>query len=78
MVAGPAGRFPDFAIEVIEVRDLGDVTLASLRMLGHGADSESPFDETVWAVSELRGGKGVWTRVYDTEQDAVEAARLRE
>lgn len=69
--------FPDFAIEVIDVRDLEDATLASLRLLGHGADSESPFDERVWAVTEVRGGKGVWTRVYSSEQEALEAARLR-
>lgn len=70
--------FPDFAIEVVDVRDLGEVTLASLRLLGHGADSESPFDERVWAVSEVRGGKGVWTCVYDSEHDALAAARQRE
>lgn len=36
--------FPDFAVEVIEVRDLGDMTLSALRFLGHGADT--PRSET--------------------------------
>ena len=69
--------FPDFAIEVIDVRDLGDMTLAALRFLGHGADSESPFDETVWGVSELRDGKAVWWRTDNTEDEALQAIRLR-
>ena len=70
--------FPDIAIEVICVRDLGNLTLASLRLFGHGADSESPFDERVWVISEVRDGKGVWSRVYSTEDDALEAAGLSE
>ena len=69
--------FPDFAVEVIDVRDLGDMTLAALRFLGHGADSESPFDETVRGVSELRDGKAVWWRTYNTEDEALQAVRLR-
>ena len=69
--------FPDFAVEVIDVRDLGDMTLAALRFLGHGADSESPFDETVWGVAELRDGKAVWWRTYNTEDEALQAVRLR-
>jgi ketosteroid isomerase-like protein len=70
--------FPDFAIEVVEVRVLGDTSLALLRFLGHGADSESPFNETVWHVSRNRGGKSVWWRVYDTENEALEAVGLGE
>ena len=69
--------FPDFAVEVIDVRDLGDMTLAALRFLGHGADSESPFDETVWRVSELRDGKAVWWRTYNTEDEALRGALPR-
>ena len=62
---------------MIDVRDLGDMTLAALRFPGHGADSESPFDETVWGVSELRDGKAVWWRTYNTEDEALQAFRLR-
>ena len=39
--------FPDFTTEAVEVRDLGDVTLASLRVHGHGADSEGDALEAV-------------------------------
>jgi ketosteroid isomerase-like protein len=69
--------FPDFAVEVIEVRDLGDMALSAVRFLGHGADSESPFDETVWALGAASDGKTVWWRVYGSEAEALEAADLR-
>jgi hypothetical protein len=51
---------------------------AVLRFLGHGADSESPFDETVWHVSTTGGGKSMWWRVYAAECEALEAVGLSE
>jgi ketosteroid isomerase-like protein len=70
--------FPDFALEVVEVRDLGEMTLAVLRFRGHGADSESPFDQTLWQVARWPGGKCVWWRSYDTENEALDAVGLSE
>jgi ketosteroid isomerase-like protein len=72
------GVFPDFAIEVVEVRDLGDVTLSALRFLGHGADSDTPFVDTVWMVGDWRDKKVVRWRVLSTEAEALEAVGLRE
>jgi hypothetical protein len=54
--------FPDYDIEVVEVRDLGDVTLASLRALGHGAGSDVPFEDLLWHAGRWRRGKCVWMR----------------
>jgi hypothetical protein len=70
--------FPDYDIEVVEVRDLGDVTLASLRALGHGAGSDVPFEDLLWQASRWRRGKCVWWRAFETETEALEAAGLRE
>jgi ketosteroid isomerase-like protein len=69
--------FPDFAIDVDEVRDLGDLTLTSLRMHGHGADSDTPFNSPLWVVSRWRRGKMLRWRSYFSEAEAVEAAGLR-
>src|SRR5919106_227807 len=33
--------FPDLRVEVEEIRDLGDTTFASARLVGHGAGSEA-------------------------------------
>ncbi|MET0510828.1 MAG: nuclear transport factor 2 family protein [Thermoleophilaceae bacterium] len=71
--------FPDFEIEVVEMRDLGDdLVLGSLRLRGHGADSDTPFEMPLWLVVRWRRGKCVWWRPYVTKTDALEAAGLRE
>jgi hypothetical protein len=38
--------WPDYKIEVVGVRDAGDVTVAAFRAMGHGAVSELPFQDT--------------------------------
>ena len=43
--------FPDYTVETVEARELGNLTLATLRGRGHGADSDTPFVDTVWVVS---------------------------
>ncbi len=70
--------FPDYTIEVVEERDLGDLTLATLRNRGHGAVSDTPFEGTLWMVGRWRRGKCVWWRAYGTEAEALEAVGLRE
>jgi ketosteroid isomerase-like protein len=70
--------FPDFTIEVITVRDLGDLTLAAVGFRGHGAGSATPFEMTLWSVAEWREGKCVWSGNYRSEAEALEAVRLRE
>ena len=70
--------FPDFTTEAVEVRDLGDVTLARLRVHGHGADSDAPLDAPLWLAARWRRGKCVRWGAYGTEGGALEAAGLRE
>ena len=67
---------PDITIEVLEVRDLGDQTLAALKLRGHGAGSKTPFDEAAWQLGTWRDGKCVWWQVFSTEGEALEAAGL--
>jgi ketosteroid isomerase-like protein len=70
--------FPDYNIEVVEMRDLGDLAVAALRALGHGAGSDVPFQDTIWHASRWRGGKCVWWRTFPTGDEALEAAGLSE
>jgi SnoaL-like domain len=49
--------FPDFAIEIVEVCDPGDLTLATLRIHARGADSDTPVDERIWVLSRWQRGK---------------------
>jgi ketosteroid isomerase-like protein len=70
---------PDLAVEVVEVRDLGDRTLTMQRARGHGAGSDAPIDQTIWVVAEWRNKKIVWwSPQYRTEAEALEAVGLRE
>jgi ketosteroid isomerase-like protein len=52
---------PDYEVEVDEVRDFGDVTLARLRARGHGAGSAAPLEEdprSRRARSFIEAGRG--------------------
>jgi ketosteroid isomerase-like protein len=70
--------FPDFSVEVLEVRDLGDTGIAALRLRGHGADSGVPFDEAMWQTVKVRDGKVTWAHNFGSEAEALEVAGLRE
>jgi ketosteroid isomerase-like protein len=76
--AGLLGTFPDFGAEIVELHDLGDLTLAVLRLRGHGAESATPVDVTTWQVTEFRHGKCIGWRAYTNEREALEAVRLSE
>ena len=49
--------FPDFALEALEVRDLGDVTLGARAVPRPRWQSGAPIDETFWQVAHWRDGK---------------------
>jgi hypothetical protein len=70
--------FPDYDIEVLEVRDLGEVTVAALRALGHSATSKLPFEDQIWQASRWRRGKVVWWRTFPTRDEALEGVALSE
>ena len=76
--AGLLGTFPDFSAEIVELHDLGDSTMAVLRMPGHGAESDTPFDAAAWHVSHFQHGKCIGWRAYTREREALEAVGLSE
>ena len=75
---GLLGTFPDFSAEVVELRDLGDSTLAVLHIRGHGAGSDTPVDASTWQVSQFRHGQCIGWHVYTSEREALEAVGLAE
>jgi ketosteroid isomerase-like protein len=70
--------FPDYRIEVVEVKDLGDVTVAAMSAVGHGAGSEVPFEDTTWLACRWREGRCVWWSVFYSWDEVLEAARVSE
>ncbi len=67
---------PDLTVEIVEVRDLGDVTLVRTIYGGHGAVSEAPIATTNWLSLRWRDGKCVFWISTVTEDDALEAVGL--
>jgi ketosteroid isomerase-like protein len=72
------GVFPDFTIEVVWVRDAGDLTVSELRNSAHGEGSPAPLEDLVWQVTEWRDGRVVRWQMYESEQSALDAAGLSE
>ena len=72
------GAFPDYKIELEEVRDLGDVTLSHFKGWGHSGGSGIPLIDPIWQPMRWRDGKVVWIRVCLTESEALEAVGLSE
>jgi ketosteroid isomerase-like protein len=68
---------PDYEIEVDEVRDLGEFTLARMHAHAHGAGSAVPLEEVIWNAASWRDGKCVWWRNCMTEEEALEAIGLQ-
>ena len=72
--------FPDFSGKIDEVRDLGDVTVARVRVRGHGShgmESDVPMEQTQWHVIEWRHKNAIWISICRSEDEALEAAGLR-
>ena len=70
--------FPDFSIEVGEMRDVGDLTLGFMRQRGRGAGSDTPTEASTWIVARWRSRKCEWWRTFDTRAEALEAVGMSE
>ncbi len=70
--------FPDFSGEIEEIRDLGDMTVARVRVRGHGGESDAPTEGISWQVTEWRKGKAIRFRDFRSEAEALAVAGLRE
>ena len=62
--------------EVEEARDLGDTVLA--RVVATYRPRGVEVRQTIWQVVRYREGMGVWWGFFRTEEEALEAAALRE
>jgi ketosteroid isomerase-like protein len=69
------GVFPDFTIDVVWVREAGNLTVSELRNRA-GGEGSAALEEHVWQVSEWRHGRVVRWQIHATKEDALEAAGL--
>ena len=59
---------PDMGMEVLEARDLGDLTLTATRIRGHGAGRDVLVEQTLWRVIEWRDGECLVGRLHKRAQ----------
>jgi ketosteroid isomerase-like protein len=70
--------WPDFSVEVLEARDLGDFVVGTVRTQGHGAGSDVETEQTFWYAARWRNQKLLSYRAYESQREALEAVGLRE
>jgi hypothetical protein len=70
--------FPDWHWEVGRLRVFDQGALVSVRIVGHGKGSGVTIDEPAWHVLKLRHGKLAWWQVFRSQDEALEAAGLKE
>jgi ketosteroid isomerase-like protein len=70
------GAFQDPRWEVLDMRGSGDRAVVKSRLTATLADTD--VTQTMWMAARLREGKLGWWAFFRTEQEALEAARLRE
>jgi ketosteroid isomerase-like protein len=67
-----------FGAEVIEIEDLGDLTLATVRFSGTATSTGLLVEQTVFQLWRHRNGKGIEMHASRRRADALEAAGLSE
>ena len=67
-----------FGAEVIEVEDLGDRTLATIRFGGTAASTGLLVEQTVFQLWRHRDGRGIEMRAFRRRDDALDAAGVPE
>ena len=72
------GVFPDFDVEVVEIREVGNVTISNVRAHGRGEGSDTPFEDAIWVVTHVRDGMVVRWQTFASEAEALEGAELGE
>jgi len=69
--------FDDFRVELLEVEELGDDVVASMRQRGRGRVSGAEVDDQITHVWTLRDGRAIRMKSFARREDAVRYVRGR-
>ena len=67
--------FDDFSVELLEVEELGEHVVASMRQRGRGKASGAEVDDRITHVWTLRDGRATRLQSFANHDDAVRYAR---
>lgn len=70
--------FPDWSVEITQVRDFGDKLVIESRSTGTGRGSGVRAEQRFWQASAVRDGRIIWWKFVRSEAEALEAMGLRE
>jgi ketosteroid isomerase-like protein len=73
-----AEAWDEYTFEVLRMRNVGDLVIASARQRGQGKRSGVPIDDEVTFVFSVRNGRIVRLQMFGVEQQALEALGLAE
>lgn len=69
---------PDYRLELLEAREVGDFVVAKVRARARRFGRTTPFETAMWLAIEWNRGRLLWWRSFGTEREAVDAARALE
>jgi ketosteroid isomerase-like protein len=72
------GAFDQFAMDAEEYTEVAENVVVRARQRATGASSGTPVEQTFWFLHVLRNGKISRIGIHATEDQALEAAGLRE
>jgi ketosteroid isomerase-like protein len=75
---GVLAVFPEWSPRVEDARDLGDRLVFRVRAEGSGTGSGIALDRDIWQVASVRDGRLRSSAFFRTEQEALEAAAVRD
>jgi ketosteroid isomerase-like protein len=67
--------FDDFSVELLEVEELGEHVVVSMRQRGRGKASGAEVDDHITHVWTLRGGRATRLQSFADHDDALRYAR---
>jgi uncharacterized protein len=69
--------FPDWSVEIRDLRDFGDRMVIESHSLATGQGSGVRTEQRFWQAAAVRDGRIVWWKFFRSEDEALQAVRAR-
>ena len=70
--------FPDWSVEIAQLRDFGDKLVIESRSVATGQGSGVRTEQRFWQAAAVRDGRIIWWKFFRSEEEALEAVGSRE